>query len=635
MAAWLIVLILTAQTALLICAAVKHSATCNEPAHLAAGVSYWRLHRFELYRVNPPLVRMIGAMPLIVAGVNSDWHSFHDDRGARPEFAVGRDFALANKRRFQTLLMLARLAVIPITALGGIVCARWSWELYGARSSVIAALLWAFSPNLLAYGALVTPDAAATSFGLLANYLFWRWLRCPTWQRAPAAGIGLGIALMSKTTWLLMFVLWPVLCWARLLALHRASAAGHGACDHLAPRWRRDALQCVAMLAIALYSLNCAYAFNGFASRLGEYTFSSRLLAGNAAGGNRWAASWLGGLPIPAPRDFVLGLDLQYRDFEAGMPSYLFGRWQDRGWWYWYFCALAVKVPLGTWGLLSLAVVLRAKKLFCKMFGGNGPAAGSCCGARSGAAAFGSLDELAVLAPAAALLALVCWQSGFTRYLRYLLPAFPYAFIWTSGALTDLTRSRGSWGTRSVAFFLAWSISSSIWYSPHWISYFNEFTGGPAGGPSWVIDAQVDWGQDLLYLKDHIATTTHAEALRFAYFGAIDPRIAGIRFQLPPRATTVMADRSLIAPVPHDLVPGLYAVSVNCLYGYPCLVDDGQGGEAFLDRAYYSYFRRFKPDSTAGYSIYIYNLSADDIATEFAAGKTTPAAPPSCAAAAD
>jgi hypothetical protein len=49
---------------------------------------------------------------------------------------------------------------------------------------------------------------------------------------------------------------------------------------------------------------------------------------------------------------------------------------------------------------------------------------------------------------------------------------------------------------------LAWSVGSSLWYYPHSLSYFNELVGGPMGGPKHLLDSNIDWGQDLFYLKD-------------------------------------------------------------------------------------------------------------------------------------
>ncbi len=61
-------------------------------------------------------------------------------------------------------------------------------------------------------------------------------------------------------------------------------------------------------------------------------------------------------MPVPLPRNYVLGIDLQKSDFENQDMSYLRGQWRVGGWWYYYLYAMAIKVPLGTWVLLLLAL---------------------------------------------------------------------------------------------------------------------------------------------------------------------------------------------------------------------------------------------------------------------------------------
>jgi hypothetical protein len=310
------------------------------------------------------------------------------------------------------------------------------------------------------------------------------------------------------------------------------------------------------------------------------------------------------------PKCYAEGIDLQWHDIELGKPSYLRGRWQDRGWWYWYLYALAVKVPLGTWALVVLGIALRAVRQIAKSHG-DPFATREVASWR---------DELVLMAPAIAVLLLVSSQTGFSKYLRYVLPMFPYVFIWISGIVRDSNAEgapdRGSRIVTAITgALLAWSVGSSLWYAPHWMSYFNELAGGPKGGPAHLIDAQVDWGQDLLYLKRWLNGHPEAEPLRLAYFTpiAIDPRLAGVEFTLPPKGVPRGDDRSLIAQIPDDLAPGWYAISVNLLYGYPDTVPDGHGGVDASVLPYYSYFRRFEPVESAGYSIYIYHLTVRDI----------------------
>ncbi len=59
------VLLLVIHTLLLAASAWMHSPTRDEWGHLPAGVSHWQLGQFDLYRVNPPLVRMVAALPVL------------------------------------------------------------------------------------------------------------------------------------------------------------------------------------------------------------------------------------------------------------------------------------------------------------------------------------------------------------------------------------------------------------------------------------------------------------------------------------------------------------------------------------------------------------------------------------------
>src|SRR5262249_43677115 len=84
---------------------------------------------------------------------------------------------------------------------------------------------------------------------------------------------------------------------------------------------------------------------------------------GAEGAGSRFCGSMLAGKSGPVPEDWLRGIDVQRRDFEEfgrTRPSYLAGQWRERGWWYYYLYALAVKLPLGTIALilggLALAV---------------------------------------------------------------------------------------------------------------------------------------------------------------------------------------------------------------------------------------------------------------------------------------
>jgi hypothetical protein len=125
--------LLVIHTLLLAYSAYVHSPTLNEPAHLVAGLSHWKFGRFDIYSGNPPLVKMVAALPVIAAGYNEDWSGFYTGPGARPESSMGADFVAANGERSFFLFMIARWACIPFSWIGAITCYLWARDLYGRR----------------------------------------------------------------------------------------------------------------------------------------------------------------------------------------------------------------------------------------------------------------------------------------------------------------------------------------------------------------------------------------------------------------------------------------------------------------------------------------------------------------------
>ena len=202
---------LCAYGALLSWSATRHSPVWEEPGHLVAGISHWQFGRFDLMRVNPPLVRLVGAVPVLFGAPKIDWSRYDASVGARSERSIREDFIVANGERVFWLHTLARWACIPFSLLGAYVCFRWARELYGKLAGILGLTLWCFCPNIIAHAQLITPDAGATAMGVAAGYIFWRWLKRPTRGWTVAAGLMLGLAELTKTTWIVLFGLWPLL----------------------------------------------------------------------------------------------------------------------------------------------------------------------------------------------------------------------------------------------------------------------------------------------------------------------------------------------------------------------------------------------------------------------------------------
>lgn len=525
--------------------ACRNSPARDEVAHLAAGLSHLEFRQFDLYRVNPPLVRTLAAVPLWLSSADRDWSSYQGGNFDRPEFRVGADFIRNNGENAFAYFTYGRLMCIPFSLLGGWLCFRWSSELFGPASAVIAVALWCFLPEVIANGQLLTPDMAATSLGALFWYLLWRWQQQPTWRGSAMAGIALGFALLAKATWIAAFPLLLLLSW-------RGRA-----------RWA----QLAGIVVISLYVLNLGYLFEGTGTPLGEFPFISTALSGESsrAVGNRFADSWIGDVPVPLPRNFVLGIDVQKYEFDdREYTSYLRGEWQWHGWWYYYLYGLAVKTPVGCLALLGFAICVVPKRW--PTFA-SGP----------------KFDLLILVLPGIAILGLVSSQTGFNHHLRYVLPATPYWLILASGAYVALQSVQMK---RLVLLLVGVSCVSSLFCFPHHQSYFNEVAGGPMQGAEHLVNSNVDWGQDMHRVRDWLREHPHAKPLQWVVHANYDVR-------------TVATGSDWVFPgevKAFDEQGGWFAISVNDLKD----MDDR-----------YSALHDKEPVDFVGYSTRIFHIAPD------------------------
>jgi len=554
--------VMVIHAALLAVQSYCNAPNLDESAHLPAGYSHWEFGNFTLYRVNPPLIRMWAAVPLLIDRPQTDWTNFSDTPFSRAEFSVGRVFNDANGLQAFWYFSLARWTLIPVSLLGAWVCYRWSSELFDYNTGIVAVTLWCFCPNLLTWGASITPDMGSAAFGVLASWRFWRWLKQPSWKNAAIAGFTLGIAELTKTTWIILFGLWPML-WCVWRFTPKPSETAF-------PPFRQLCL----IPCLALYLINLGYGFEKTGLPLKDFTFISETLGGEGAhddGGNRFKDSWVGNIPVPVPANYLRGIDVQKYDFERGKWSYLRGEQKQGGWWYYYLYAFVVKTPVGFLMLVGVS-------------------AGLFVTGRRYRASW--RDELLLVIPGLAILVLVSSQTGFNRYLRYILPAFPFVYIFASRAAIVFQQNKRLLST-TLAVLVSAGVASSLSVFPYSMSYFNYAVGGPMGGKYHLLDANIDWGQDLLRVKEWVDNHPDAKPLHTGLFSFVPLKAAGIESKPIPRP-----DNSGRLPA---LDPGWYVISVNELMGYR---------HYGSNRPECMQFQKMDPVDMIGYSTYIYHVDA-------------------------
>ena len=125
--------------------------TLDESGHIPSGVAHWQTGSFAAYRVNPPLGRMVAAVPLLWADPEMPYPLPEDAPGKRIEWDLSKRFAESNAERYFDLVCLARWAGVVWSVLGAALIYRWARELYGPLAGCLGMALWCLDPNIIAH----------------------------------------------------------------------------------------------------------------------------------------------------------------------------------------------------------------------------------------------------------------------------------------------------------------------------------------------------------------------------------------------------------------------------------------------------------------------------------------------------
>jgi len=181
--------------------------------------------------------------------------------------------------------------------------------------------------------------------------------------------------------------------------------------------------------------------------------------------------------------------------------------------------------------------------------------------------------------------------------VRYLLPMYPFIFVMISGGINEIKKN--FFFKLIIVILCIWLVLGNFLIYPHYLSYFNEFIGGPDNGHKYLADSNIDWGQDLILLKNHINKKNLSEFF-INYWG---PDSLGYRNLLNYSIFCETEDKYFNPPnnifTLEELMktrPNLF-ISVNSIYFYP--------------ETCWEFLRNKTPSSKGGYSIFYFNLSND------------------------
>jgi 4-amino-4-deoxy-L-arabinose transferase-like glycosyltransferase len=491
--------------------ALRESETWDEAGDLVAGYSYLATGDYRLNPEHPPLAKLLSALPLVAFHLD-----FPVDEAAWRAGDIrnlGRAFLYHNRAWAETILFSARAVTILLTLVLGALAAWWTRKEFGPLAALVAMVLLALDPNLIAHGRYVTSDLMVTLL-IFAACLAWHdYLTSGRTITLLASGLLAGAAGMTKFSALFLL---PLFALVYLLRPARFEL--------------RHFLKSLAVVGLLVAACTAA----AYAPEL---------------------------IHRPAEFSLVRGLAELRNKNSAGHNAYLLGHFSMRGWWYFFPVVFAVKSTTAVVFLTLAGIVGLARASWRRI----------------------PFHWIAILVPAAVYFAL-CVAGHIDLGVRHLLPVYPFLYVALGAAAAGFTRTRPR--ACLLGLVLALHVAESAAIYPHYLAFFNLLAGGPAQGPRYLLDSNIDWGQGVVefrtYLENH-----HLRNVCTCYFGNAD----FAWYRMPGRyLSPTLSDQEL------ERVDCVAAVSVTPLYGL------------YLPRDTFRSLRRRTPMARIGYSIYLYDL---------------------------
>ncbi|HYC61256.1 MAG TPA: glycosyltransferase family 39 protein [Thermoanaerobaculia bacterium] len=438
------------------------SETADEPMHLAAGLQILTHQTYWLQLQNPPLPRLLIALPPYLAGARWDGTS-----GDPIKEAIATFYTTGH---YKTLLVLGRVGTLVFFVIGAL--ATWAWVRRESDelTALVALLFFTTQPSILGHSGLATLDTPGVAGMAVALLAFSRWVERPTLARAAVLGVAWGFSINCK---LLCLAYVPIAC-AAIYAVRLARD------EQTRARWR--SIYTVAVVPpLAALLIWAGYGFSFNADTL-----------------------------VPAPA-FVEGIAQMIEVNRAGFPSYALTRWSNEGWWWYFPLALALKTTIAT--LLLFVCGFFFARRNAVFFEAAAAALAILGWSMTTHVNIGIRYILPIYVPLSFAAAITVRQ-----FLGFL------GSSGSSGETADVQPLRRTprypevlRGT--VFVLLAWHLIASFAAHPDYLAYFNE---AAVRDPSYyLIDSNLDWGQDVLRLRNEVRRLK-IPALGVALFGPPD-----------------------------------------------------------------------------------------------------------------
>ncbi|HZE68544.1 MAG TPA: glycosyltransferase family 39 protein [Pyrinomonadaceae bacterium] len=537
----------------------RKTLTNDEKYHIPAGYYHLVFGDFQLNPEHPPLVKMIAAAPLLFLRPTAPSPVVSP---AENPILQGHDVFLAfweaNPAKIEAISFWARVPMIILTLLLGIVLFSYARYLGGVAAATFAVIIFSLEPTILAHGRVVQTDVPAALAYLLFFFALQRLFDLPTLRRAIELGLVTGLALVIKFS---LVIVAPVFIAALILIGWR--------------RFRRDrhlsgmGLKLCSALVVLLVVVNLAYYFE-----------RAPLLPQNR---QEVIVEWpthvtalsrsFHALSTVIPPTYLFGVFVVNVHNNWGHYASILGRYSRTGWWYYFPVAFALKTTL-PFLLVSVASFLwavwailwrREQRLMLPVF-------------------------------AVVLYTGFSMTSHINIGVRHFLPVIAFLILLSGAFLAKVWTQRRRVTMVLLVMLCMWMALETVRAFPNYIPYMNQLAWNH---PHWyyLSDSNVEWGDDTSELAEYLLQRGETRVRAAVLGGWLSKAQYGVDY-----VNTLVINQ----PIEHTRY---IAIGASFLNGSTVPLIRDQSGRPVTEeqrRDFFAAYRQRQPEAVFGNSIYLF-----------------------------
>jgi len=553
-------LVLIIAALLMLNSSLRESAIVDELAHIPAGYSYLKFGDNRLNPEHPPLLKDLSAIPLVFLNLNFPIESNYWQQYINGQWDVGRVFLYESGNNADQIIQLARIFPIILTLLTAFLVYLLAKKFVGPYWALLPFILFSFSPLFLAHGHYVTTDIAAAFGAILIFLIVIPKMMQPSKKNLLVAGLFLGIAQLTKFSLLLFYplIIIFILIWKIVQIIKQKKS-------HLTISPLKEILKTlgniIIVFIISFGVIYLVYLPQNINYPIEKQVYDTEQILYSFAGGpdpqletcRHWTGSISRQMRCVAEIDialsknkitkpfaqYLLGALMVVERSTGGNTGYFLGNISNSGWHEYFPIVFLIKEPIPSLILIFLAIFWSFKN-FIKSTIDN------IKNKNWWTKLINWLSQnflLFCILIFIIIYSIFSIRSPLNIGYRHLTVIIPLIYILTADQI-----KKWWWGVKNnvdsqsifsllinfnqikkigiktilILILIMWYIIEALIISPHFIAYFNEFVGGAKNGYKYVVDSNLDWGQDLKRLAKFVEEN-NINKIKLDYFGGGSP----------------------------------------------------------------------------------------------------------------